>query len=451
MMLNNRKRFVFLAALAAVLVLLAGGANALAVPAVRCVPNVTVNPGCTASTTYPTIQAAVTAANPGDPIFVGPGKYNESVTISKGGLSLFGAQVGNDARTGRYDRTKESIVDATGKGGPAFIVNANRVVIDGFTLTGDKAGDPPAGILVASQTTGYYWAQILNNILEKNGTGVFLYAHNLPSPPVTPPSAVVEHNLFRNNNAGTGENVGFGILTDEVTFPVITENEFSGNKSAAIVIVETVNATVTNNTSDNDGAFAFFGRTNQCVFSHNKGRNFGRKGVLPVEGDSTPIYPDAAVDIGAGNNNLLISDNFLAEGDAPISNGIAFTPVFNEAVGSSAASFNVNVRNNSIRGFPENGIVAEEQTGGTLQGSWIVGNEVRDNGMDGIFIDVNNQLISLFDNEAEGNNVFDCHDTSIGIGTLGTANWWLHNTGNLSYPRGLCTPGRRHDRDWDWR
>jgi hypothetical protein len=111
----------------------------------------------------------------------------------------------------------------------------------------------------------------------------------------------------------------------------------------------------------------------------------------------------------------------------------------------------VNVKNNKVSGFPENGIAAEEQTGGTLQGSWIVGNEVRDNGMDGIFIDVNNQLISLFDNEAEGNNVFDCHDTSIGIGTLGTANWWLHNTGNLSYPRGLCTPGRRHDRDWDWR
>ena len=108
----------------------------------------------------------------------------------------------------------------------------------------------------------------------------------------------------------------------------------------------------------------------------------------------------------------------------------------------------MNVKNNKVSGFPENGIAAEEQTGGTLQGSWIVGNEVRDNGSDGIFIEgasVNNHNISFFDNEAEGNHALDCNDTSTGSGTLETGNGWFNNTGNSSSPPGLCTPGRGHD------
>jgi len=68
--------------MAAVFVLLAGGANALAAPTVRCVPNYTINSSCT-PTVYPTISAAVSAAASGDIILVAPGTYPESVTVSK--------------------------------------------------------------------------------------------------------------------------------------------------------------------------------------------------------------------------------------------------------------------------------------------------------------------------------------------------------------------------------
>jgi pectin methylesterase-like acyl-CoA thioesterase len=81
-MLNDRKRFVCSAAMAAVFVLLAGVANALAAPTVRCVPNYTINSSCT-PTVYPTISAAVSAAASGDIILVAPGTYPESVTVSK--------------------------------------------------------------------------------------------------------------------------------------------------------------------------------------------------------------------------------------------------------------------------------------------------------------------------------------------------------------------------------
>ena len=47
-MLNNRRSFVFSAVMGALLVLLAGSANALATArTVRCVPSSSVNPSCT--------------------------------------------------------------------------------------------------------------------------------------------------------------------------------------------------------------------------------------------------------------------------------------------------------------------------------------------------------------------------------------------------------------------
>jgi len=437
-MLNNQRGFVISTAMAAVLVLLAGGANAGAPPpiTVRCVPNVSINPGCVVA--YSTISLAVTNALSGDAIFVGPGTYNESVTISTPGLSLFGAQAGNDARLDRHGA--ESIVN--GMGSPAFIVSADYVVIDGFTVTGGTATAAnayPGGILVGSTSAAIQWAQVLNNVIEENGTGVYLGKANSP---------LVEHNLLRNNNTGAGMWVGLGIVSNGVTFPVINENELTGNKMAAIFVGGGGNAVVTNNTSENDGSFVLYASTNQCLFSHNRGKNFGHKGVLPIVVNSTPYYADAAVDVGPNNSYLVISDNDLENGEAPISNGIAFTTAFASSPLGTTPSYNVFVKNNEIKGFPENGIVAEQQSGtGTLLYSFIGGNKVRDNGSDGIIIEgagVNNHNIELFDNEAEGNHV-DCNDTTSGGGTLGAWDAWFNNAGNSSSPPGLCTPGRGHD------
>jgi hypothetical protein len=156
------------------------------------------------------------------------------------------------------------------------------------------------------------------------------------------------------------------------------------------------------------------------------------------------------VDIGPGNSHLVISDNDLEKGESHISSGIAFTNTFPAAAAGNNPIYNyyVTVKNNKIKGFPENGIVAEEQSGGTLIYSWILGNEVLDNGSDGISIQDSNYNISLFDNHVEG-NLLDCNDaTTGGVGTLTTQDIWLNDTGNssnLTGPPPLCTPGRRHD------
>src|SRR5271157_2961234 len=317
--LGNRKRFLFSTAMAGVLVLLTGGTKALAIT-VWTVSKTSSNSTCSSpsQTTCNTIQSAVTAASSGDVILVGPGKYNESVVINetgqnRDGLTLLGAQAGRDARVDRNEPWKESIVNATGTGSPGITVNANFVVIDGFTITGDSAATPPAGIVVGSKSTGYYWAQILNNILENSGTGVYLYRPGSDSVHRSP-YAVIEHNLFRDNTAGTGVSVGFGVFSNGATGPVITENAFTGNKAVAIVIAGGDHAEITNNTSEDDGAFVAYVGAIQSLFTHNRGKKFGHKGVLPVVINinppaSTPasaysIYPDAAIDIGPGNSHL---------------------------------------------------------------------------------------------------------------------------------------------------
>jgi parallel beta-helix repeat protein len=205
--LNDGERFVVAAALAAVLVLLTGGAKALATANnVWCVPSLSVNPSCTKVPTeaipsqLDTIQGAVTAAAPGDVIMVGPGTYYESVTITTVDLTILGAQAGKDARY-RDGSRNESIVDGSKTGNPPFAVvspsapEGEVVVIDGFTLQGDIAATSPAfpaGIFLGAQAVAI---QVLNNIIQNNSAGVFA---------VGSLGVVIEHNLFKNNNAGVG-------------------------------------------------------------------------------------------------------------------------------------------------------------------------------------------------------------------------------------------------------
>jgi hypothetical protein len=433
--LNNQKRFVFPAALAAVLLLLAGSAKAQYLT-VRCVPTTNPNPSC--AKYYSTISAAVGAAASGDIILVGPGIYPEYVTIGTGkdSLSIFGAQAGKDAREDRHDPAKESIVDASTTGGnPAFSVSVPYVVIDGFTIRGG-GGEVPAGILIEISQG----LQVFNNIIEDNGVGVAL---------IDTEGDVVERNLIKDNNA---ESLGYGVAAFSLSGVAadlgINDNEFSGNHAAAIAIFDVQLATITNNTSENDGSFAVFFATQGGLFKHNRGRNFGAKGVLPVELNIS-ADADAAVDIGWGNQALEISENDLEEGDGSISNGIAFTTAFGSSYETYTDSEDVLVKNNRIKGFKCNGIVAEtdttvDPTQGMTRYSSIVDNNIDDNGHDGVFIEgagIYNTNISLFENQVEDSPVFDCQDTSTATTgyTLGTHDTWFNNIGATSYPPGLCT------------
>jgi parallel beta-helix repeat protein len=462
MALNNRKRFVISAALAALFVLLAGGANALATTnTVWCVPNASVSPACTSGAGKVHIQDAVGLAQPGDVIIVGPGKYYESVTVLTSDLTILGAQAGKDAREDRHG--PESIVDGSTTANPPFtLLGQEGVVIDGFTLQGDisaSTGVYPAGIYVEAPSLGI---QVLNNIIQNNSTGVYIYDSGY---------VVVEHNLFKNNSAGSGLYVGYGIYSYLSTGLSIDGNEFTGNQAAALVMLESANTAITNNTSEKDGTFVVFYLSSNDSFGHNQGRDFGAKGVMPVYISFTAYFTklpshititneaDAAVDIGPANAAIAISDNDLEEGKSPISNGVAFTTVFGfvPTTAPPTLSSYITVKDNNIERFPLNGILVgagpfSSQTWGTIYNSGIAGNRLKDNGNDGILIQYadpvtnSNYENQLFANDAEDNHVNDCEDDTATYGsfTAETYNTWIINVGSRSEPTGLCSPGTWH-------
>jgi hypothetical protein len=454
--LNDGKRLIFAAALAALWVLLAGGGNAPAITTntVWCVPNTSISPNCTSAAGKATIQLAVTAAKPGDVILVGPGYYNESVNITKANLSIFGAQAGKDAREDRHDPSKESIVDATGQGGgpgggAAFLQNAVNTVIDGFTIEGgtDGTGLYSSGIYVNANNI-----RIQNNIIQNNSVGVYLYLYLY---------GLVQYNLFQTNNTGTPGSddylipgPGLGIANDSFYPLRISENAFEGNLAAAMLNYSVGSTVISQNTSKDDGAFAVFSYST-AFFDHNQGRDFGAKGFRPVYGANNA---EAAIEVISdlepsniytyGNQGLQIDDNDLEKGQADGYNGIAFSNIAGLPVPNSdpAICLYCAVSNNTTKGFAGNGIVAEAPaSNGALYYSMISGNQVEENGLDGILIEkaTNNQYNQLFDNKAQGNKVFDCEDdtTDSLSGTPPTADTWYNNIGPLTSPKGICSQG----------
>jgi hypothetical protein len=378
-----------------------------------------------------------------DVIAVGPGKYNESVSITTPNLSILGAQAGRDARMDRNDPSKESIVDATNQatgpgGGAVFYVGAPFVVIDGFTIQGGTGGVNASGIYVYNQTI-----QILNNIIQNNAVGVFLYHFYW---------GLTQHNFFKaNNNGAAGSDdyglvgmSGFGIAANNFDRETITENAFTANLGAAMWLCNSSDMAITQNRSEKDGSFVVMSECQYIVFGRNSGRDFGAKGFLPVVGTTDA---DGAIDLLYYNYGSQIIDNDLEGGKAAGYNGIAFTTI----VPPTYVCEWCHVTNNTIKRFAGNGIVADSTASpaATLYLSIVSRNDVEDNGKDGILIGLApyNGSNSLLDNNAEGNHVFDCVDDTTGTLALGTNDTWYNNIGSLSSPNGLCTPGKAHDHD----
>lgn len=187
---------------------------------------------------YPTIEAAVLAAVPGDTIKVAPGTYTESVKLGPG-VCLVGSgakhtilDAGGEART---------LVDLTGAPGSA---------VSGFTLRGTT--QPPgcaaprdpfacsgnwyrAGIYVG----GEYWLDptndappiITNNVFEGNDTGVMFYWRS---------SGVVRNNVFVGNRIGFVANhfqdralIANNVFVDNAELAI-------GNQAAYLDIVDNI-------------------------------------------------------------------------------------------------------------------------------------------------------------------------------------------------------------------
>jgi parallel beta-helix repeat protein len=170
-----------------------------------------VNPDnyCGGSTPcYPTIQAAVNVANPGDIIVVASGTYNERVVVDKANLMLESA---SGAATTIIVCQPFPAPYSTWKNGIQIV--ADGVTVDGFTVRDAIGGFPNSpGILLGDHRTsppGPYsgiavsGVSITNCILDNNDYGIYLFGAS---------NNVIENNEVMNCPAGSPPQAGIGVI-----------------------------------------------------------------------------------------------------------------------------------------------------------------------------------------------------------------------------------------------
>jgi Right handed beta helix region len=267
-------------------------------------------------TDFPTISAAIAAANDFDTIRVLPGTYNETVIINKS-IQLLGAQAGVDAR----ERTgvPESII--TGSSIVALVqLTADHVVIDGFTIQGNLAG---TGVYSVPTASGYW---IFNNIIQNNVFGLYLNASGETE-------SQVKQNFF-NSNTNPGASSGNGIYSDQGASDILIDsNKFTGHTNASIVFavnlaIPTTDIIISRNQMINDSSIALF-KTNNVKITENA--------FLNTTGSS--------IFLGGGTNHTEIERNILRNGS---SNGISVNNLFPGPPENLSANTNVRAKDNSI-------------------------------------------------------------------------------------------------------
>jgi hypothetical protein len=177
---------------------------------------------------YATIQSAVDAARSGDGILVYPSTYNESVSVTRSGISIVAQGSG-------------VIVNAyPAQGKACFEVKADRVLIHGFGLTGTNMAP---GI----RFEGSYNRFSGNRIYDLNAPGV--NALNCRAP-----NGGSDYNVIENNDV-TGADLGIIVGSDSKT-AVNRGNRIIGNHvhsigTSGIAIYNGIGCVISGNVIEN--------------------------------------------------------------------------------------------------------------------------------------------------------------------------------------------------------
>jgi parallel beta-helix repeat protein len=365
---------------------------------------------------YATIQAAVTAASPGDKIKVCPGTYTEQVTIlaGKNNLSL------------ESEKPLQAVIQAPAvMTTPKAIVRVNGaqdVTIRQFTIQGPGGGGCDSleyGVRVDGGGSATIEKNHITHIRDnpfsgcQNGIGVLIGIYRPSTSDFsvgngvvkdntiddyqkggivsgnTGTSAVIEHNTV----TGIGPTASIaqnGIQVNDGADANVKGNDVSGNmyspqtyESVGILVIAPGNVDVANNDShDNDAGIVVYEGTSTLHIDNNNARNSTWDGI----------------EIGFNSDGVVVENNKVWQN----STGVDLW-----------SSTNNLIRNNQALNNDSNGFWAEgppyEATGNTFQ-----------------------------NNKASGNGDYDCLDDTVGGGTAGTANFWLHDKGDTSQPAGLC-------------
>lgn len=338
--------------------------------------------------TFTSVQAAVTAAAPGDKIKVCPGNYVEQVRIDGAGKNKLKLEAEKKTKLEQSqvaDPTTEAIIRYPASAAlladpEKFIVRvrtAREVKISGFRITGPG----PTGcnsLRYGVKVEGNGEAEIDHNRITEVRDDPFSGCQN---------GVAVQVGRFAEGEVGTAK----------VDHNLIDRYQKNGP------------------TVDNVGSFA--------QFDHNVILGAGPTPIIAQNGVQVSRGATAKVDHNDVSGNLYT-------GGGTNSEGILLCGL---SICSVALDGGVKVTDNEV--FNNDDGIALIDADNTE----VSHNKSHDNVQyDGLFADSDSEGNVFKDNQLFNNAEHDCHDDSNGGGTAGTANEWKGNKGNTQNRPGLC-------------
>jgi parallel beta-helix repeat protein len=230
---------------------------------------------------FQTIQEAINNASEGDTIYVKNGTYYENVVMNKNNLTLVG------------ENKEDAIIDGGG-GGSVIRINANNILVSGFTMQG-------SGISLDSFSNEN---NVSGNIIRNyHGAGIYLSGSDYNH---------IEYNMFTSFSYSTGISLDSGSDYNVIRWCIITNSEygiklgFSGyntmndnnlvnNTQAGIYLKESIGNTIGRSNLTN----------NRCgIYLDTSGSNVIQGNTI-AKSDWLGIY------IYGSGGNIIYNNNFI--------------------------------------------------------------------------------------------------------------------------------------------
>jgi Periplasmic copper-binding protein (NosD) len=353
---------------------------------------------------FDSIQAAVAAAPAGSRIKVCPGLYTESVVVPKP-LRLSAprhrgaaTRCPSDPAT---DPTRYAIVDSPGLG-DGFRLQADGIVLEGFVAQGNLTGivtDPAfAGHLVR------------HAISQGNNVGIAFGGSGALE-------SAVERSCVRSTSVGLSS---FSLRRAQ-----IRGNELTGNNVGISLFGGGDVGVMHNDVTDSPVTAMRASRATNVSVRHN---HVARAGAAL-------LYDGSTGDIRFNLIEGAVAEGILLRSSAGVL--AQFNRVRESGVGVRLLRASGNtVERNAIERSQGHGLLLEFSDANAVER-----NLSRDNGGDGLRVVSQSSANSITRNALLGNGEHDCHDDTVGAGTVGTANFWIRNLGQTENRPGLCTEG----------
>ncbi len=213
---------------------------------------------------YPTIQAGIDAAGPGDVVIVSVGTYNENLDFLGKAITVTSSNPADPAVVAA------TVIDCAGSGRGVYFGNGEGVssVLDGLTITGGVV-DEGGGIYCNGASPTIKRCVVAGNNASSYGGGI--YAENS--------SAVVSNCVVRDN---ISDWTGGGLILYNCTAVQLSNSVVSGNRASYGGGIEVENSTVV---------------VSGCTFSGN---------IAVQVGGAVDVYGPSSLDI---NNSIFWGDS----------------------------------------------------------------------------------------------------------------------------------------------